>query len=268
MEKTEKIISVEEVAKTGVLNDEELTPTEYFDFLKGHMHEIDDKELKNLFQVVCQIFQNCLATRQIALLKKLMFLMKTFSKEVKLVSMGFDKFIYYEDISEYIDDVGNNVVKIIELENYPRVIPNEVADALLHIADEEKKTKTKLFSHYYVVYTDYTGKDEKKVEQARRDKDPILFGTFMDLKERSMINRFYYIADWEDEYCDLTLAKMIDHFAKKGKEDVVKDMDIPKDSKELEMYLKQLEDTAKDGEYRVNKKKKGMFRSIKTVFSK
>lgn len=88
-------------------------------------------------------------------------------------------------------------MKIIELERYEREIPDEIVDVIA-------KTKD-LFDQMYIVFTDYTGKEERKIAAEKKDKDPILFGTFQDRKQKVCVDRFYYLGDWVDEYCDLTL---------------------------------------------------------------
>ena len=109
---------------------------------------------------------------------------------------------------------------------------DEIPDDLV-----ETITKTKdLFDEFYVVFTDYTGKEERKVEKERRDKDPILFGVFKNSVNVS--DRFYFLGDWVDEYCDLTLDKMVEEYkAKKGK-DIVVTTEIPATSEELLERLK------------------------------
>ncbi|EOE7167609.1 hypothetical protein ACKTJR_002714 [Clostridioides difficile] len=128
-----------------------------------------------------------------------MFLLECTEKERKIIELGIDTFVYKEDIEKYIDGISKNTVKIIELENYEREIPDEIVEII-------EKTKD-IFDKMYVLFTDYTGKITKEISKERRDKDPILFGIFSDEKSRAIVDRFYYLGDWEDEYCDLTLKK-------------------------------------------------------------
>ncbi|EQL11139.1 Uncharacterised protein [Clostridioides difficile] len=93
----------------------------------------------------------------------------------------------------------------------------------------------------YVLFTDYTGKITKEISKERRDKDPILFGVFSDEKSRAIVDRFYYLGDWEDEYCDLTLEKMINDYKKKGRQDILKHIITPKSLDELKKELDSLE---------------------------
>lgn len=47
-----------------------------------------------------------------------------------MIALGVDTFIYRDDIEEYIDNVAKDVVKIIELENYEREIPDEIVSVV------------------------------------------------------------------------------------------------------------------------------------------
>lgn len=50
------------------------------------------------------------------------------------------------------------------------------------------------------------------------------------------IDRFYYLGDWVDEFCDLTLDKMINETEKVGR-NIVRTMNTPKDIQELREYI-------------------------------
>lgn len=51
----------------------------------------------------------------------------------------------------------------------------------------------------------HTGEVVKTNKEKIREKDPILFGRFSFTP-----NTYYYITDWVDKYCDLTLVKLVD----------------------------------------------------------
>ncbi|MEC2525846.1 hypothetical protein P9X78_27380, partial [Bacillus thuringiensis] len=138
-------------------------------------------------------------------------------------------------------------------------IPDDVVAVLETVKDK--------FDQFYVVFTDYTGKVEKQVTKERRDKDPILFGTFQDEKSRTVIDRFYFIGDWEDEYCDLTLDKMVNKVQTSKGKNISMTIKTPTDIKELKEQLSLLE----EHENRFimgNKQKTGFFQKISTFFSK
>lgn len=135
------------------------------------------------------------------------------------------------------------------------------------------KTKD-LFDQMYIVFTDYTGKEERKIAAEKKDKDPILFGTFQDRKQKVCVDRFYYLGDWVDEYCDLTLDKMINQTEKMGRH-IVRTINTPKDIKELREYLDahyEVEDRSISNIIRKAdadiKPAKGFFQIIKTFLTR
>ena len=195
-------------------------------------------------------------------MRKLMFHLECIEKEREIVKMGINTFIYRDDIEEYIDSVAKDTVKIIELENYEREIPDEIVEVVAAVKDK--------FDQLYVVFTDYTGKVERQVEKERREKDPILFGTFQNPSNRTVIDRFYYLGDWEDEYCDLTLDKMVNETEKAGKRNIVKTISTPKDIEKLREQLSSLSEIT--GNFIISAteakpKKRGLFANIKTFLT-
>lgn len=96
------------------------------------------------------------------------------------------------------------------MSRYEREVPDEIVDVVEKVDD--------IFDELYVLFTDYTGKVERQIEAEKRQKDPILFGVFKDDKNRVCNDRFYYLGDWIDGYCDLTLEKMINESSINGKE--------------------------------------------------
>lgn len=223
----------------------EVSPSEYFQILKDRKKTITDEQLLKFYDNAMSLLNKYNTTGQKEAMKKLIFLIETVEKERAIVRLGIDTFVYYEDIEDYIDNVAKNIVKIIELERYERDIPDEVVEVI-------SQTKH-LFSQFYVVFTDYTGKVEKQVERQRREKDPILFGTFQDTESKTLLERFYFIADWEDEYCDLTLGKMVEEIKTAKSKDVTRTINTPDDIAELKQQLADL--TPQHGSYKVNEGK-------------
>lgn len=160
-------------------------------------------------------------TGQIRLLEKTLFLYECLQKEKLLLEEGFDKYIN----SDYIDilleklnqrETNDKRIFLCDLEEFPRLIPKDVVAKIKWCKDSN------IFDDYYVLYTDYTrtsdkianGKDLGKKEQVNaKSKDPIVFGVFTkhskDKGLQYLNEKFFYIADWVDEYCDLTLEKIM-----------------------------------------------------------
>lgn len=239
----------------------ELSPSEYFDKVKERKHQITDEELLKVYDNCLELLNKYKITGQKKGMRKLMFHLECIEKELEIVRMGINTFIYRDDIEEYIDNVAKDTVKIIELENYEREIPDEIVEVIAQVKDK--------FDQLYIVFTDYTGKVERQVEKERRSKDPIIFGTFQNQSNRTVIDRFYYIGDWEDEYCDLTLDKMVNETEKAGKRNIIRTISTPKDIEELKSQLGAL--TARNEVFiqtasiDSGEKKKSFFSNIKSA---
>jgi len=253
---------MDELKKTEENTGSELTPQQYFEEIKDRKHHITDAELVKVYDNCLDLLNKYKITGQQKGMRKLMFHLECIEKEREIVKMGINTFIYRDDIEEYIDSVAKDTVKIIELENYEREIPDEIVEVVAAVKDK--------FDQLYVVFTDYTGKVERQVEKERREKDPILFGTFQNPSNRTVIDRFYYLGDWEDEYCDLTLDKMVNETEKAGKRNIVKTISTPKDIEELREQLSSLSEI--NGNFIVSvieakPKKRGLFANIKTFLT-
>lgn len=189
--------------------------------------------------------------------------------------MGISTYIYKDTIEDYIENVADKTVKIVELSRYMREVPDELVDTI-------EKTKP-LFDEFYVIFTDYTSKEERKVEKERRDKDPILFGVFKN--NTNVADRFYFLGDWIDEYCDLTLDKMVEQYKEKKNISPLATTEIPKNGDDLVTILKTYKIDEKKGNSYITlhegenpillagyktegEKKEGFFKKITIVFSK
>lgn len=214
----------------------EMTPYQYFQFVKSKVNEMNDKDLNKLYSISSELLEKYKKTGQIKAAKKLAFHIKSILKEKEIIDLGITKFIYRDDIENYIDNIAKDVVKIIELKNYPREIPDELVETI-------EKTKD-IFDEMYVLFTDYTGEVEKEVE---KERDPILFGSFIDRTVDEMSQRMYYLGDWVDEYCDLTLDKLVSQTDKS----IVKEISVPSDTDELIQQLNKLQESNNDNTFKI-----------------
>lgn len=252
-----------------------ITPSQYFDFIKGTKNTITTEALKNSYDVFLKLAEKYQRLGQAESLKKLCFLADTLIKEEKLIEMGISTYIYKDVIEDYIENVADKTVKIVELSRYMREIPDELVETV-------ERTKP-IFDEFYVIFTDYTGKEERKIEKERRDKDPILFGVFKN--NTNVADRFYFLGDWIDEYCDLTLDKMVEQYKKKKDVSPLKETEIPKNGDDLVAILKtyKINDKKTNSYITTNnninplpiasytmdgEKKDGFFKKIRSVFSR
>lgn len=225
---------------------QEITATDYFEYVKSRRKTTELNELQEFRENAIYLLEKYQITNQIAGMKKLMFIINSIEKEKKAVQKGIDQYVYKMDIEDFIRNVSSKAVKIIELENYPREIPDSVILEFEKVKD--------IFDRFYVVFTDYTGEVERQVDKRKQDKDPILFGSFINAEEKTLSEKFYYIGDWVDEYCDLTLEKMVAEMRQEVGRDIAHSTIIPKTldelREELDLYVYER------GEYFKKEKKK------------
>lgn len=195
---------------------------EIFSELKNNISEMNPEKLSEYEKNLLVALQSAMNINQKLLIEQCVFFHKCIEKEVELINLGFDKFIYkddLQDIIETLDKKNEKNIYFIELERFPRVIPKEVQKKIKSVMDKN------IFDRYYVLFTDYTKKTKKISENTNKDeyvrKDPIVFGAFSlesaDTHIKYMGERIYYIADWIDEYCDLTLDRLLNEVPDKVK---------------------------------------------------
>lgn len=249
-----------------------ISPYEYFQNMKDKLQTMDDEKLGNVYKNAIYLAERYNKTGQTKGLRKLKFHIESIVKERQILDAGINKFVYRSDIEEYIQDVADKQVVILDLKSYERNLPDEIIETLEKVKD--------LFDEFYVVCTDYTGEMTRRVQEERREKDPILFGAFLD-RERNAINeRFYYIGDWIDDYCDLTLDKMVAEMKEDTGKNIVNNMfSIPRTQEELQNQLNSLkleEDESSDSikltlissSDGLSQKRSSFFTKIRTFFSK
>lgn len=172
------------------MNNTIVSPAEYFEQVKSRKQTMTDAGLSQLYENCIALLEEYQRSGQIAAQKKLLFHIDNITREKKLLDLGIDTFVYKSDVDDFIHMVDNKVVKIVELENYQRRIPEEIIQKI--------ECCKGIFDKMYIVFTDYTKREERRVEAIKREKDPILFGTFQDAATRTVVERFYFIGDWTD----------------------------------------------------------------------
>ena len=210
-----------------------VTPSAYFEYVKGMKTKLDREEYNVLIDNILSMLKKTTITGQTAMAKELTHQFDLAIRELNAADSGFDIFVDRKDIERYITEIEAKSVKIIELENFERDIPDELVDKI--IAAKE------IFDQIYIVFTDYTKKETKKVAKKRRDKDPIMFGAFKcpesDDTKTYVEDRFFFIADWVDDDCDLTLEEVCRTSKRKHRKDITYRMEVPKDKEAVKVLL-------------------------------
>ena len=211
-----------------------ITPSHYFDYVKGLKHKLETEQWELIIDNTLKMIDRCKITGQTSMAKELAHHANLALRELEAASKGFDIFVNRKDIESYIDKVEGKAINIIELSRYEREIPDDIIDKIV----EAKK----IFDEFYIIYIDYTKETSKKVAKERRDKDPILFGAFFDRDADSetkiyVEDRLFFIADWVEEKCDLTLQQIALGIKDKSGKDITYKVSDPKDAEEVKNYL-------------------------------
>lgn len=201
------------------MNPEEFTeiePKDYFEDLKTKVNRVQMKQIEDNQKFLANELEKASRLGQKNLSHRSAYMWQILEREMILVGAGYEDYVYREDVVKFIDKVKPaNSVKIVELENFPRVIPDE------NVAAIEDARDLGIFDLLVVVYTDFTNEEVNSPEQkelVNRNRDPIVFGMFLNDKIDLKHDRMYLITDWEDEYCDLTFTKMLDRMTEQGME--------------------------------------------------
>jgi hypothetical protein len=142
---------------------------------------------------------------QTALLEKLKDMIDVVRGEAHLITMGLKKYVTEKQVIDFYEKVGEDKnLKLTWIQNFNRIIPEDVYIIKKDVDDR------KIFDNYVVLHYDPkdNGEGLSKAEIEKK-KDPILFGLIKNSR------KLYYIADWKDEYCDLTLEEMFNVLGEK-----------------------------------------------------
>jgi len=184
-------------------------PQLYFKFVKSKMTKLEQKEMTERLFKLQTLVKQAEDLGQKALYEDFAKKIAICVREQEINVCGIEYIISRESIDKYKDKVKDVDIKFSKLEDYSRPIPANVKKRL------DKFKKLMMFDNYMVLYLDYKEKididnkkkavaDPKTNKQKIKEKDPILFGT-LDYAP----DKLYFIADWIDEYCDLTLDKFV-----------------------------------------------------------
>lgn len=135
---------------------------------------------------------------QKALFEKLMEALVATRSETQLIALSMPKYIEEASLVEFVKKAKKGL-RLDWIANFMRIIP---ADLL-----EKKKAadERKIFDNYVVLHYDPEAKSWAEThEEKERRRDPILFGVIQGKR------RLYYVGDWKDEFCDLTLDQVAD----------------------------------------------------------
>lgn len=141
---------------------------------------------------------NAMITGQISLQEDLLRNLVANKYESLLYAEGYYYVIDEPTMVDFVKRCEKGIT-IDYVKNYVRPIPDNVVEKINTLNSLE------IFDNYVVLHYDPERKSYKETEYERaKRKDPIIFGVIAGS------NKLYYITDWIDESCDLTLDKFVD----------------------------------------------------------
>lgn len=137
---------------------------------------------------------------QKSLKEKLQGMLEVVRGEAHLIQMGIKQYVTNEQMCDFYESIDEDKnLKLTWIENFVKVIPNDIIELKAEI------DKRGVFDNYVILHYDPQGNATSLTkEEIEIKKDPILFGVIKNSK------RLYYVGDWIDDYCDLTLEKMFE----------------------------------------------------------
>lgn len=186
--------------------------TIFFESLKNGINELDKKNIDEILSKYKTVLRNAKDNNQIALMEKIMDYVRTLKHEAALSVTKFNKYLTEEDVVKFyniasVHEKYSTKLCLTYTKNFVKVIPEEVTNL------KKEADALKIFDNYVILHYDYSGnavehtkKEAEEIE--RKKKDPILFGVIRESK------KLYYIGDWIDDYCDLTLDTIIQKLGK------------------------------------------------------
>lgn len=199
-----------------------------FHELKSSSVFVDEQTLEEYKANISKLAENYEKLGQYVAAAKHRWLVDLVDKEKQLLDLGINRCLYKSDLADIAEKHPSRAIKFCSIVDYPRIIPSDVAERISNVKD--------IFDDIVIMYTDHTRK--AKTNTVRKRTDPIAFGMFTAKLTvtsptssgglnttpsgeisiytvasptntiRANHERMYFIGDWEDEFCDLTLERL------------------------------------------------------------
>lgn len=182
----------------------------YFKFIKGKFSVLEKMKMERRMEKLQKAFDRAINNGQDAFAEKFMDRYAQEYRESLMAVKGIKMFVEKADVEKFRHKVRKGKISNTNFEKYTRVIPQKVLD---------KKKKVEDIFDSFVIYHYWSdeAEDVKKMSSSEKAnmKDPILFGRINES------DRLYFIADWIDEFCDLTFDELIDAIPDREDEDFI-----------------------------------------------
>lgn len=171
-----------------------ITVSEFFRSVKNNALEL------RAIQEIASGYERALlmarTSRQTALVETLTKNLAAIRSEAQLLAIGLTKYVEEETLVAFAEKAERHL-RLDWIANFVRMVPEDL------IKKKQEADARFVFDNYVVLHYDPRGQNRADTEEERRKKkDPILFGVIDGRR------RLYYIGDWVDEFCDLSLDKI------------------------------------------------------------
>lgn len=216
-----------------------LHPALVFKYMKSKLTYLGDMRYKRRIGKLKKLSEKYLRLGQMVLSEKFL---RRLAEEIKLSEIygaGVKAYILRSDVNKHKRDVRDGHIADTIFDKYTAPIPDDI------LKKKKALDKLKLFDDYIVYHYWNEGLEEKKekkesmsVDEKSAMRDPILFGVCKEIPDK-----MFFIADWEDENCDLTFTELVDKIA--VDEENIK---VDGDTDSFESFLDELKEKIKKGE--------------------
>ena len=174
----------------------EITVQEFFSSLKNTAEELTlvDGRARGYDAAL----ERARKTGQRALVERLQAGIRAVRAETQLHAIKLTQTLSEETLVKFVK-MSPKGLRLDWVRNFTRVIPDDVLEA------KQRCDERHIFDNYVILHYDPEGKAWAETQQDIDDrKDPILFGVLGGTR------KLYFVGDWIDEYCDLTLDQIAD----------------------------------------------------------
>lgn len=188
-----------------------ISPILYFKYIKSKFNFLQNKLIEGRLKKLEEAFNVAVENGQTVLAEKFLAELDVNAKETLALAKGLKYWINVGDLNKYKTSLNNGHISDTAYESYTRVIPKSVV--------KEKQKYDGIFDSFVIYhYYNESQKDLKELsaDEKAKMRDPVLFGRI----KGSL--KLYFIADWEDEYCDLRFEDIIKVIGKSNRHTIAK----------------------------------------------
>lgn len=174
-------------------------PALYFKYIKKKFSLLQRPKMDKRMKVLERAFDAAANNGQDMLANKILREIACYARESVMFAKGIKWCIEEEFLRKYKNQIRGGHISDTDFQHFTRVVPANVL--------KRKKELEGVFDGFVIYhYWDQKTADKgQKMTQEERSKmrDPVLFGKIDES------DKLYFIIDWEDEYCDLSLDEML-----------------------------------------------------------